>query len=573
VSGRRDLYRLRRRDLALVVAIGLAEVATLVSYVLLIRTVVAALAPGVVGAAAEAAWVAALKDALLLCLVAAVHGYLRSVEFNVTERVGYQVIRGLRMRMYQHLQGMTARQFQGRARGGLLLRFLGDLSMTRIWISRGILGGINAGIVLAGTLISMSFFNLWMSLAIVATLAAGAASSLGSGRAMRQATRTMRRRRSLVMSNIDEQINAQSVVQAFGRTSGEYRRLSHQNDGLTRALIKVAKLRGRLRGIATAFSMLAVAAVLITGLFEVRRGSATLGEVVAFVVVVRQLAGPVRRLGLAHDYWHRAQVSQQKVREFLQSSTRPLDGVGQGRLRVRRGAIDFDAVSVAGALKNITVSIAPGEFVAVTGPGGAGKSTMLALIGRVVDPDAGSIAIDGQELGQMSVASVSRSLGMVGPDLPLMRGTVHRNLTYGLAEASPEEIDRVLSVSGLDELLAELPEGMSTWVTEGGRNLSVSQRQRLALGRALMGNPPILLLDEPTNGLDSAGREAFLRLLSRHQGTVLLATHDPREISLADKVVVLDAGELHQVISGEDYRDRLWLAEQRGAQWFPTPVP
>jgi len=564
------LYRIRRRDFAIVITIGIGEVAALIAFVFLLRAVVNALAPGVVGAAAATVWSTALAQSALLCAVALAYGGLRAAEFNFSERIGYRIVRDLRMRMYRHLQGMTQRQFQGRARGGLLLRFLGDLSMTRLWISRGILGGILALIILVGTLTVLLFFNVWMSLSIIGVLCLGAAASLAAGRKMRRATRTMRRRRSLVMSNIDEQMNARSVAQVFGRTAGEFARLSRQNDALTRALVRVAILRGYMRGTASAFSMLAVCAVLITGLFEVRRGGASIGLVIAFVVVSRQLAGPVHRLGLAHDYWHRAQVSQQKLREYLRSSGRNLDEAGLDNLRARRGAIDFAAVTVAGALSEMSLTVEAGQLVAVIGRGGAGKSTVLGLVARLIEPDSGSIIIDGQPLEQTTLRSVARRIGMVGPDLPLMRGTVHRNLTYGAPDASPEEVDRVVALCGLGPVIAGLPNGIHSWVTEGGLNLSADQRQRIALGRALMGNPPILLLDEPTDGLDQSGREAFASLLIRHQGTVLLATHDSREIALADTVVVLAAGRVRQVLSGEEYRDQLWVAEQRGLRWEPT---
>ena len=560
------LYALRGRDVALVLAIGLGQVVTLVLFIVLLKGVVNALAPANVGAAAAAQWGGALTNVLWLAAVAVVHGCLRAFEFNVTEAVGYKIVRDLRMSMYGHLQGMTPRQFQGRARGGLLLRFLGDLSMTRMWISRGVLCGLVAGVVLVGTMGVMATLNLWMTVAAVAALSVGAAVSLGAGWRMRLATRTMRRRRSLVMSNIDEQLNAQAVVQVFGRAQGEFNRLSRQNDTLTRALVRVAVLRGYLRGVASAFSMLAVCAVLVAGLFEVRRGTTSIGMVVAFVVVVRQLAGPVRQLGLAHDYWHRAQVSLGKIAEFMRSSSRDLDALGSHPLRVRRGAIEFMSVSVSGALSGVNLKIEPGQFVAFTGPGGAGKSTLLGVISRTVEPDAGSVVIDGQLLSRTTLRSSARGIGAMGPDLPLMRGTVQRNLSYAEPNAKASEVTRLLHVAGLDQLLAELPDGLDTWVTEGGLNLSHSQRQRIAVGRALMGNPPILVLDEPSNGMDAAAKDALVQQLIRHKGTVLLASHVTEELALADQVVVMDGGRIHQVLSGEEYRDQQWLASQLGVQ-------
>ncbi len=539
--------------------IGLAQVLTLVSYVLLVRSIVDNFAPVTVGTAADLQWRWTLVQAALLGAVALLHGWLRAMAFNVAETAGYNVVRDLRMKMYAHLQGMTPRQFQGRARGGLLLRFLGDLSMTRMWVSRGVLSGMIAALVLLGTLTVLFFFSIWMTLAIVAAISAGAAASLVAGQRMRQATRIMRRRRSLVMSNLDEQLNAQSVVQVFGRTAGEYARLSHQNDELTRALIRVARLRGYLRGVATAFALLALGAVLTAGLFEVRQGTASIGTVIAFVVVTRQLSSPVRTLGLAHDYWHRAQVSLGKIREYLRSSSRDMDGNGHGPLKVRAGAIEFSSVSVTGSLHDINLRVGAGEVVGVTGAGGSGKSSLLGLVSRTIDPDQGCIIIDRQVLANTTLRSAPQWIRAMSPELPLMRGSLWRNLTYAAPHASEEEVGRVLAATGLDEMLSDLPYGQQSWIAEGGLNLSQSQRQRIALARALMGNPPILLLDEPTLGLDMAAKETFAAMLRRFDGTVLLATQDPYELALADKIVVLSKGAIAEVITGEEFRDRVWL--------------
>jgi ABC-type multidrug transport system fused ATPase/permease subunit len=145
-----------------------------------------------------------------------------------------------------------------------------------------------------------------------------------------------------------------------------------------------------------------------------------------------------------------------------------------------------------------------------------------------------------------------------------MRGTVRRNISYSRPDVDSAEVARLVNASGLDRLLADLPDGIATWVVEGGRNLSVGQRQRIALGRALLGNPPILLLDEPTANLDPAAKEDFRRMVTRHRGTVLLASNDPAELALADQVWVLERGRVRETLSGEDYRDRLWLASQKG---------
>jgi ATP-binding cassette, subfamily B, bacterial len=563
-----DPFRLRRVDVVRVLAIGLGQAATLVAFLLLIRAIVDSLAM-----AAAAPWAAPVdrsttwKQVGALVAVVLLHGWLRAGGFSLAEKIGYDVVRRVRMQMYGHLQGMTPRQIQARSRGGLLLRFIGDLSMLRMWISRGLLGGIVALIVLCGATGVLLALNPTIAVSMLGLLAGGAAISLTSGRTMRRATRTMRRRRSLLSSNIDEQVNALPVVQVFGRARGEYSRLSRQNDSLNRSLHLVAELRGRLRGISSAVSLLVAVVVLAVGIVEINKGRATLGLVIATLTVARQLTGPIRTLGLAHDYWHRSRISRQKVLEFLHSSSNTLADPQLAPLRVRKGAIEFRNVSVPGALSDVTLAASPGQIVAVTGPTGAGKSTLLGLVARLVDPITGEVAVDGQVLSKTTPQSTFRQFGMVGAELPLMRGTVRRNLTYRDPRASEEEVRRVVDVTGLDEVLAELPSGLTTWVTEGGRNLSAGQRQRIALGRAVLGNPPILLLDEPSTNLDPVSKAAIREVISRHHGTVLLVTHDTAEMSLADQVWVLDRGRVVDVVSGEDYRDRLWAASQQGSAW------
>lgn len=412
--------------------------------------------------------------------------------------------------------------------------------------------------------------NASIAVSVVAVLATGSAISLGNGRGIRRATRTMRRRRSLLTSNIDEHVNALPVLQVFGRAPGELSRFSRQNDSLNRSLLRIAELRGRLRGVSSTTSLFVTAVVLAVGIVEIRQGRATVGLVVATLLIADQLSQRVVTLGLMHDYWHRSRVSYDKVTDFLRSSTTDLNSPELAPLRVRKGAIELRHVSVPGALTDVTATVLPGQVIAVTGPPGAGKSTLLHLLARMVEPSAGEVVVDGQVLAATTPQSTYRQIGMVSPDLPLVRGTVRRNLTYRDPRAPQEEIRRVVLTTGLDRVLDELPSGMTTWVTEGGRNLSVGQRQWIALARALLGNPPILLLDEPTANLDATSAAAIRDVVKRHDGVVLLVTHEASELSLADQVWVLNGGRLVEVIPGEDYRDAHW-DDARGATRHRAP--
>lgn len=565
----RHLFTVPRRAFAQVIVLGTLQAGGLVAFALLAMRVVDSITPGEVGAAATRAFHRAIVDTLTMGAIAVGMGVARTSEFAIAERAGYEVARRLRMEMYAHLQRMLPAQLRHRARGGLLLRLTGDLSMLRMWLSRGLMEGTSAIILLIVGLATLLILNVDVGLAAIACLSLGAVVSVAQGRAMREATRTMRRRRSLLIGNIDEQINALAVVQMSGRAAGEYARLSRQNDSLNRALCRVADLRGRLRGLATLSTMVTTSVVLLVGIVEAQLGRLSLGSVVACLLIARLLSRPVRTLGLAHDYWHRGLVSRQKVAEFLTSSARPADDDRLEPLRVRRGLIEFDGVCVPGQLDAMTVTAPPGRIIALTGEAGAGQTVVLDVLARLVEPSSGTVRIDGQDVAATAPQSMGRQIGYVSPDLPLLRGSVRRNLTYAAAAADPAEIQRVALALGLDERLREhdLP-GVNAWLVEGGRNLPLGDRQLIAIARAMIGNPPILLLDDPFAGLDRRSRAGAQEAILRHHGTVLIASQDERDLALADEVWFFEDRRLCDVVRAEELRDRSWLAQQRKAtQW------
>jgi ATP-binding cassette, subfamily B, bacterial len=556
LSEREPYFRLPRPELIAVIVAAVIQALLLGAFLLLLRHLIDDLAGG--------AQVPRRTFQLLAVAAAISIGYalVRALEFDVAERLGYELVRRLRMTMYSHLQGMAIAQIQHRSRGGLLLRFTGDLSMLRTWISRGLARGLVSAVVLVGGLAAIAYMHVRLALAIAAVLALGAAVLSELGPRLYRITRQVRRRRSVLTSNVDEQIAALGVVQVFGRAGGEWSRLSKQNDRMTASLFRTARLRAIMLGVSTLMGWAAIVAVLFVGTLEVVAGNTTVGVVTAAVVACRQLAGPVRRLALSYDYYERAKVSRAKICDFLRSSSRPLDAADREELRVGAGTVELHDVSVEGAIDGLT-AVAPGRHhIAVVGPNGAGKSTLLRVISGLSDPDGGRVLIDGHPLAERTLRSRFRRIGMVSPDLPLMRGTLRRNLTYRRPSASEEELARVVAICGLDEVIQELPDGLDTWIVERGVNLSLGQRQRVALGRALMGNPPLLLLDEPTANLDDPSAAAVRRAIAHHQGTVFWVTHDVEEAAAADEVWFMEVGRLVERVGGQELRDQLWQEER-----------
>lgn len=536
-----------RAAVAALVIIGVAQAATVVASVLVLRLLVDRLHQGS-GARAVLPLVAAFAGAGLVLAA------LRAIEYTLAERIGYRLVAGLRTTLHRHLLELPARAVTRSSQGAILLRFTGDLSTYRTWISRGLARGIASGCVLIGVVVAFTVIDWIIGLAVVATLMAGAAAAVLWGYQVRRTTRAVRWRRSLLASNVAEQIQRLAVVQTFGREQGEADRLARQNDDLLGALERAAGARGVLRFWTAAAGSLAVGAVLVVGVLELDRQRVTLGGVLAAMTAARLLVNPVRTLGRAYEYHQAAQVSRRKLEDFLARPRRTGWAETGERLRARRGRLEIESLSAGKVLHDIDLAIEPGELVAVVGDNGAGKSTLLAAIARQVDPSTGRIMVDGQDLASCSLKSTARNIGMVSPDLPLMRGTVWRNIAYRYRRASEEMVVRAVLDCRVDEVLGEIEGGLSGWVVEGGSNLSLGHRQRILLARATLGHPKVLLLDEPTANLDPATKEVFRRVLSRYPGTVLLVTHDPTEASLADRVVVMANGRVTRQLTGDQWR-------------------
>jgi ABC-type multidrug transport system fused ATPase/permease subunit len=542
---------LTRIELSSIVALGIVNSATVLLLILAMRHVLGTIA----GNAGQAAAPSSLFGVVGLILVALCHSTLRGLEFSVPETISFRSIHRLRLRIHGHMLGMSARQIQHRSRGSLILRLTGDLTMLRTWFSRGLGPAIISGLSFTACIVAVALISVPIAAAVTGCFGVGFAASLLCGQRLQRLTARVRRKRSLLTSNVDEQVNALAVIQVAGRTRGEQSRLSQQSESLTLSLIQEARTRGVLRGISSASGWMALCAAIAIGAQELSQGRTDLGSIVVAIVVARLLQGYARSLGLAHDYWRRAQVSRRKLEDFFNSSSRNLYDPALDKLEHNRAAIVFDDVSLPGALQSFTATVEAGRHVAIVGPSGAGKTTLLQMVSRMADPTTGRVLIGDQDISQCQIASVHRKIGMVGPDLPLMRGTVRRNLCYRHPNATDQDLATLIRRYRLGPLLNSFAGHLDHWITEGGANLSLGERQRLELCRALFGAPPILLLDDAMTALDEESRRFFREVIGRYAGTIISVTDDPADIGAADVVWSLDGGRLQHEETARQFLD------------------
>lgn len=317
-----------------------------------------------------------------------------------------------------------------------------------------------------------------------------------------------------------------------------------RSDRLRTAMLSRAFIAGGLRAVIQACLGLATLAALVLGALEVEAGRTTPGTVVAAMSLVALLVPQLRDLGRVFELYQGAKISQEKIIALLQTGPKVIDHPEATRLRKGLGRLELKRVTVAGGLENVSAVAEPGDVVALIGPNGSGKSTLLALSARLFDADTGSVLIDRQKIARVTLSSLRRAVGIVSSDLPLLRGSLLANLRYRRPDVEQAEIDRVIALCGLESLIAKLAGGLNAKIAERGRNLSLGERQRVMLARALVGQPRILLLDEVDSHLDPETADALRRILTGYPGTIIMVTHRKEWLESANVVWKLKAGRL-----------------------------
>ena len=506
---------------------------------------------------------------LTLALLASVIflAILRLYERVDAERMGQSYIHHVRVSLFSHISRLPARELHRRSRGGVLLRFIGDLTALRQWVSLGVARLSVATVMTTATLIALAFINLSLASVVAIALTFGIVLSLCVGSWLQRSVREARRRRSKMAANVSEKVGAISVVQAYGQSERERTYLNKQSHQLVSAMINRARAIGTLRGLVEFTSGLATVAALILGVLLVNKGAGTPGTVVAAISIVGLLTPALRDLGRVQEYWHGAKVSQEKITDFMMMPVLEEDEDSGHTLPPGTGQIIFEKIYTANSLNNFNAKASGGQIIGIVGPNGAGKSTLLSLAARMLDPEKGHITLDGKDIRHISLNSLREAVGIVSPDLPLLRGSIEKNIRYRMPNAESEAVSHVMKLCGIDLFIDDLPKGINTRLREGASNLSLGQRQRIMIARALLGNPRLLLLDEIDANLDPKAGEALRRVLTEYQGTIMIVTHRLDWLFMANCIWHIDQGEL--IESGPP--ERLLKSQGPTAQLFTKP--
>lgn len=465
---------------------------------------------------------------------------------------GQNILYDLRLDLFKKLQTLSLTFFSGYKVGQLMSRLTNDVERLQELVTWATLAVVADLVNLVSIVFIMVKMNARLSLlAFVVLPIMALATGLWRVRA-RDAYRWARRAIARVNSDLNESISGVRVVQSFSREERNYRRFASEiNQENFDANLASARLT------AVFFPMVDILGLVATGIVIWYGGTQVLGEritpglLVAFVMYVDRFFWPIRDLARRYNTLQMAMAAGERLFDLLDTRPSIASRPGAIKLEAVRGAVQFENVSFSydgqtSVLKDISLDVAPGQMVALVGPTGAGKSSIIKLLGRYYDVTAGRILVDGHDLRDADVPSLRGQMGVVLQETFLFSGSVTDNIRYGRLTATDEEVVAAAKAVGAHEFIARLPQGYETEIEEGGAILSVGQRQLLAFARALLADPRILVLDEATSSVDTQTerliQEAMGRLLKGR--TAFVIAHRLSTITRADQIVVLDHGRI-----------------------------
>ncbi|MFN8515457.1 MAG: ABC transporter ATP-binding protein [Thermomicrobiales bacterium] len=465
--------------------------------------------------------------------------------------VGQHGLYGLASDLFAHLTGLSLSFFDRNETGRIMARVQNDVTVLQQLLSTGLLAILGSALSLSGILITLFLLNWQLALLVSLSIPALLGVLLAWQRVARRSFLKARMAISAVNASIEENVSGVRVIQSLTREGANARDFDRVNAHNRRVNLEAGQTAALVQPMVELISALALATTLIVGGSLTLHGALSLGFLISFTLYINRFFEPIRDATQQYTNLQRATVAAERIFEILDTPPQVADMPGATTMGRAQGAVEFRDVRFAYApglevLHGVDFKVAPGEHVAIVGPTGAGKSTLISLLARFYDVNGGAVLVDGQDVREVTTASLRANLGIVLQDTSIFSGTVRENIAYGRPDAPEAAIVAAAQAVGAHDLIMRLPKGYETPLRPGGSNLSLGQRQLISFARAMLRDPAILLLDEATAGLDTLTEHALQQgIATLLQGrTAIVIAHRLSTVRDSDRIIVLRGGTI-----------------------------
>lgn len=510
----------------------------------LIETVISNMAGGREGII-RLSWIAAMMIGVYLLKGVVYFGQKYLISY-----VSYKAVRDIRNELYAKLQSLSLSFYSTHKTGEIISRVTNDVNKLQKAIVDSSISLVYKSLTFLGGIGYLFYLNAQLTLFLVIMLPAMTYILKIFNTKIRKVSRDVQMKIANVSDVLQETLSAIRVVKSFGREEYEYERFSEQNEANFRAKKKNAQYGAILTPSIEFMASIAFTAILWYGGYQVLQGNMKPSELIAFFTMLLTISSPLKSLTNITATVQKALASAERIFEIIDID-KHIDDESEDIIKLNEvnGKIVYDNVNFSynhdeKVLKDINLKANPGEIVALVGPSGAGKTTMVDLIPRFYDPDRGKLTLDGHDLKEIDVDNLRDFIGIVPQETILFSGTLADNIAYGDLEADMDAIKEAAKAANAHNFIVEFQDGYQTTVGERGVGLSGGQKQRIAIARAILKNPRILILDEATSALDAESeslvQEALEKLMKNR--TTFVIAHRLSTIKNADKIIVLENG-------------------------------
>jgi len=496
---------------------------------------------------------AGVKKALPLVLIIVIFGkgIFTFLSSFFMKAVGNKVVKQMRDNLYAHILNQSSGFFDRATTGDLMSRLTNDVDRIQQAVGTAMSDLVEESFVLVGLLLTL-FFNDWKMALVAFVIAPLAVIPMAAfSRQLKKQGRKSQLKMSEIYNLIHETVTGNRIVKAFTMEAFELRKFLKSSWRYYRINLKLAWVSSLSSPFMEFIGGVVGAFILIVGADRIAKNQISPGDFGVFVSTIFYMFTPIKRLSRANNVVQQAVACYDRVQEVLNTPQEIEDRPDAYPMPAIQGKVRFDRVGFSyladrPVLFDISFETKPRETVALVGLSGAGKTTIVNLIGRFYEATSGTITIDGNNIRDVTVSSLRSQIGLVTQEIVLFNDTVRANIAYGLDDVPMEKIIESAEAAECHEFICELPRGYDTMIGERGGILSVGQRQRLALARALLKDPPILILDEATSALDSESERLIQQALTRimKNRTTFVIAHRLSTIRNADTILVVDGGRI-----------------------------